>query len=109
MKVRTAIACFVVGIVLNGPYLARVCRPLYCAHRAFKSIYLEMPLDELRDVLARDGVYCGELVGTSTQCGFSDLWRDYTITLDPRKQQVVGRMYRVRIRLHYEEPFVSPR
>ena len=50
---------------------------------AFLSVSIDMPREEMRSRMLRSGIQCEIMDPRSTQCSFSDLWRDYSIGVNP--------------------------
>jgi hypothetical protein len=74
--------------------------------RVFEQMRIGLPETAAREILIKEQVACGISLNKEHSCWFSDLWRDYTILVDPNlktinhlsykrrhRTNILGRMY----------------
>jgi hypothetical protein len=98
-------------IVLAGTILGLAPSMYDAAHclsrsRVFEQMRIGLPETTASEILIKEHVTCGISLHKERSCWFSDLWRDYTILVDPdtrtinhlsytrrHRTNILGRMY----------------
>jgi hypothetical protein len=81
--VKRAVMIVLAGTILGlAPSMYDAARFL-SRSRVFEQMRIGLPETAAREILIKENVTCGISLNKEHSCRFSDLWRDYTILVDP--------------------------
>ena len=96
--VKRAVIIVIVGTILGLAPSMYDAAHFLSRSRVLEQLRIGLPETTVREILIKERVTCGVSLNKEHSCWFSDLWRDYTILVDPDTKTVNHLSYRRRYR-----------